>query len=114
LVHVYADDSPVQEEHRQGLMEVVVRVLFGSALVRHGSGEGKRSAILSALANLRPEETRVFVDLALLPFAETRGVLESDEDGYRVVEEKLSQYVEERKMLGFVVMVQNFLKALRS
>src|SRR6202035_5765904 len=31
LVHVYADDSPVQEEHRQGLMEVVVRVLFGSA-----------------------------------------------------------------------------------
>jgi U3 small nucleolar RNA-associated protein 20 len=112
LIHVYADDSPVQEEHRQGLMEVVVRILFGSALVRHGNGEGKRSAILSALANLRPEETRIFVDLALLPFAETRGVLEKDGGGFRVVEEIVSRYVEDRKMMGFVVMAQNFVKAL--
>ena len=111
LIHVDADDSPIQEEHRKTLMEVVMRILYGNALVRQGE-EGKRSAILSVLVNLRSEETRIFIDLALLPFEMTRGVLEKGEHGYRLNMEKLGYPVDDRKMLGFVMMVQSLVKAL--
>ena len=111
LIHVDTDDSPIQEEHRQALMEVVIRILYGNALVRQGE-EGKRLAILSALANLSSKETRIFIDLALLPFEDTRGVLEKSDDEYRLIMENLDHQVDERKMLGFVMMVQSLVKAL--
>ena len=41
LIHVDANDSPIQEQHRKVLMEVVMRILYGTALVRQGE-EGKR------------------------------------------------------------------------
>jgi len=111
LVHIDADESPVQEEHRQQLMEVVIRILFGNALVRHGSGEGKRSAILAALANVRPEERKAFIDLTLLPFSEMKGVILKTPDGYRLDKDVMSQFMDERKMMGFVSMIQNLVKA---
>ena len=111
LIHVDADDSPIREEHRQGLMEVVMRILYGNALIRQGE-EGKRSAILSVLANLSSEETRIFIDLALLPFEGTRGALEKSGDVYRLNMENMEHQVDERKMLGFVMMVQSLVKAL--
>ena len=111
LIHVDANDSPIQEEHRHSLMEVVMRILYGNALVRQGE-EGKRSAILSTLANLSPEETRIFIDLALLPFEGTRGALEKIGDEYRLIMGILEHQVDERKMLGFVMMVQSLVKTL--
>ena len=111
LVHVDADDSPVQEGHRNELMEIVVRILYGNALVRQGN-EGKRAAILSALVNLRPEERRIFIDLALLPFESTRGAVRKDSGEHLLDEDALGNHVDDRKMVGFVSMVQNLVKAL--
>ena len=92
-------------------MEVVVRILYGNALVRQGD-EGKRTAILSALVNMRPEERRIFIDLALLPFDRTRGAIKTDAVRYSLDERELAHHVDERKMVGFVTMVQNLVKAL--
>ena len=111
LVDVDAHDSPVQEGHRNDLMEVVVRILYGNALVRQGN-EGKRTAILSALVNLRPEERKLFIDLALLPFQSTRGAVKNDNGKYALDEGMLLHPIDERKMIGFVTMVQNLVKAL--
>ena len=72
VIHVHTDDSPIQEEHREVLMEVVMRILYGRALAGQAE-EGRRPAILSTLANLRPFETKTFIDLTLLSFERTRG-----------------------------------------
>lgn len=111
LIHVDAEESKIQEGHRAALMQVVVRILYGQALVRQGN-EGKRGAILSALANLHEEERRIFFHLALLPFAGSRGALRVGPAGYELVLEKLGEPVNEKKMVGFVMMLQNLAKAL--
>ena len=110
LVDVGADHSPVQEGHRKELMEVVVRILYGNVLMRQGS-EGKRTAILSALVNLRPEEKRIFIELTLLPFENTRSAVVRHPGGFSLNDKKLAHHVEDHKMVGFVTMVQNLVKA---
>jgi U3 small nucleolar RNA-associated protein 20 len=112
LVHVDANDSPVQEEHRRPLMEVVLRILFGNALVRHSSGENKRAAILSTLMNLRANERAIFMDLVLLPFQSNIGSIKRRNTGLFVDEAKVSVKVDDRKMVGFLAMVQHLVKAL--
>jgi U3 small nucleolar RNA-associated protein 20 len=112
LLNVDENDSPIQEEHRPGLMQVLMRILFGNTLVRQGAGEGKRSAILSVLANLRDSEKRIFLDIALLPFEPTHGAIQRDEADYQLFDNKLTQSVDDRKMMGFIIMVQHLIKAL--
>ena len=111
LLLVSDEDSPVQEQHRTVLMEVVVRILFGIGSGRQDN-ESKRNAVLAALANLRPTEKRLFIDLALLPFAETRGATHRGLERYELDHEKSSRFVEERKMLGYLMMLQRLAKAL--
>ena len=112
LVDVDANDSPIQEEHRKELMEVVIRILFGNALVRHANAEGKRNAILSTLANFRDDEKRIFVDLILLPFSENRGAIQTMGQNYELAEDKLLPNIDSRKLVGFATMLQHLVKAL--
>jgi len=111
LIHVDAEESRIEEGHRAALMEIVVRILYGNAVARQGN-EGKRAAILSALSNLRQEDQRLFIDLALLPFEGVRGAVRVEEGRCELVEENLQDSVNEKKMVGFVMMVQNLVKAL--
>lgn len=110
LVHIDEEDSSIQEGHRKALMELIVRILYGKASVKQAN-DGKRTAILSALVNLRPEESRIFVDLALLPFEKNKRALEEAGNTYIINAEKVSYPIQERKMLGFVMMAQNMVKA---
>ena len=112
LVDVDANDSPVQDAHRKALMQVALRILFGNALVRHGSGETKRAAILSALVNLKEDEKAIFLKLVLSPFQENHGAIHREGSEFQLEEEKVSIVVDDRKMAGFIAMLQHLVKAL--
>lgn len=79
----------IDPTHRQGLMPVVMRVLYGRLIQRSkasnkSSKNARRKVILGGISCCKPEEIRIFIDLALEPFQhilELPGV-ETDQEGH--------------------------------
>ena len=75
---VSAESEVIQEGHRAGLMPLLIRLLFGQMISRRGSrttGQGqsaRKSAILSAISDCRPEEFGTLIELMLAPLGDQR------------------------------------------
>ncbi|KAF2457536.1 armadillo-type protein [Lineolata rhizophorae] len=65
------DDSTVQAEHREDLMPVLLRLLYGKVVMRQGSASGKRGqetrrkAVFQALTRFEEEDIRHFLNIGL-------------------------------------------------
>ncbi|ORX62666.1 hypothetical protein DM01DRAFT_1314200 [Hesseltinella vesiculosa] len=67
------DQEAIDPAHRNGLMPIIMRVLYGRFIERSGKSHNhvkkmRRKAILSAVAACRPEEMDTFIHLALEAF----------------------------------------------
>ncbi|OQV15272.1 Small subunit processome component 20-like protein [Hypsibius exemplaris] len=79
----------IQECHRPQLVPMIIRILFGRMQAKNKSRNtekaaprGRKEAIVRSLANCRPEEFKVFLDLALKPCnAVLEGSFEETIDG---------------------------------
>lgn len=105
----------IQPHHREALMPLLVRLLFGLAISRQGktssstSGAGKKVAILNALSGCAAEELKVWVDLMLSALEDQRPRL--DEMGRLVVSDAEPRAFPQQQ-LGFLSLLGETIKHL--
>lgn len=121
FVQIEEDESMIQADHRQALMPVLLRILYGRSLSRKNASSGKkgmeskRTVVLASLANFQPAEQDIFIDIALGELAEANFVDKSQPERYTLRSGGLgSVHVSTRKQVGFVRMVEDMLRQLGS
>jgi U3 small nucleolar RNA-associated protein 20 len=119
FVQIDEDDSAIQGQHREALLPVLLRLLYGRSLSRKKASSGRkgmssaRTAILAALANLRPEERGMFVDITLGELSNLEFIDKSDSQGFSFNSEALgSVHFSLRKQVGLVRMFEDLFKQL--
>jgi U3 small nucleolar RNA-associated protein 20 len=119
FVQVGEDDSAIQGQHREALMPVLFRLLYGRSLSRKRASSGKkgmsstRTAILASLANFQQTERGLFVDITLGELAGLNFVDKSVDAEYKLNMKVLgSVHFSLRKQLGLVRMFEDLLKQL--
>ncbi|CAI8031672.1 Small subunit processome component 20 homolog [Geodia barretti] len=110
-----SDNCVVAEEHRTGLLPILLRILYGRiqrpvgvAMSRVGVAS-RRMAVLQFLAGCEERDIDEFFSLLLLPF---RTLLDSSEDEERLLEVDIGRVIPLRKQLGFVRMLSMILAVL--
>jgi U3 small nucleolar RNA-associated protein 20 len=104
-------DTLVQREHREGLMPVLLRLLYGRSISRKGAASGRQgmeARRLTILRNLALEDIGRFLDIALGDLRDIlliqNGLLQ------QAIFEK--EVLSARKQVGFVHMIEGMLKEL--
>lgn len=121
FIQVEEQESIIQSNHRNILMPVLLRILYGRALSRRNSNSGgkgmqsRRVAILASIVNLWPEEQQMFIDISLSDFAGLHFIDKSQFNEYKSNPHFSDEVkVPLRKQIGFLRMSQDMLKQLGS
>ncbi|EPS44052.1 hypothetical protein H072_1959 [Dactylellina haptotyla CBS 200.50] len=119
FIQVDKDESIIQEDHREQLMPVLLRILYGRSLSRKNASAGSRGmesrriSILASLANFTQADIQMFIDIALDELKDLEFVNKTNPSRYDFNMTALgSLKVSPRKQLGFVNMVEDMLKQL--
>ncbi len=106
--------SIVQSEHREIVMPVLLRLLYGKMVAKQGSASGrrgqesKRKAVLAALAQFEQKEIGLFVGITLGPL-ESLSLIRGDEILDKSLEQELLGI---RKQVGLIKMLENMIEIL--
>lgn len=116
FLDVGEEDSNLQEEHRDALIPIILRLLYGKVITRSGSASGrrvqesKRKAVFIALTRLGDDALKQFLQIAL-------GSL----DGISVVRDQVLNedalqldLLSPRKQVGLLNMLEDLLETLRT
>ncbi|PWW74323.1 hypothetical protein C7212DRAFT_365322 [Tuber magnatum] len=122
FVQVDEDESVIQDDHREKLIPVLMRLLYGRSLSRKNATSGKkgmesrRIVILASLASFQQWERELFIDIALGNLAEVSGrFVEKSSEKYILHMEALgTAHVSNRKQMGFVRMTEDMIRQLGS
>lgn len=113
FVNVDQRDSTIQDEHRQILMPVLLRILYGKVTARSGPtgrrGQSiKRKAVLEAIARFEPQDLDEFINIALGPLA-CATVIDQGELALNAIDH---EYLDTRKQVGLVNMMKSMLETI--
>ncbi|RPB03752.1 hypothetical protein L873DRAFT_1730772, partial [Choiromyces venosus 120613-1] len=122
FVQIGEDESMIQDDHREKLMPVLLRLLYGRSLSRKNATSGKkgmesrRIVVLVCLANFQHWERELFIDIALGNLAKVseRFVEKSSEKYVLHMEALGTAHVSNRKQVGFVRMTEDMIRQLGS
>lgn len=116
FLNVGKDDGGIREEHRPGLMPILLRLIYGRIVARSGSAAGRRSqevkrkAALTALARFGETELQEFIHIVLGLLTNTSviqaGSSQLDEQGLS------HEVLAIRRQLGVVNMLGDVLETL--
>jgi len=118
LAHFSVDEESgiVDVSHREGLMPVLIRLLYGKMQRSTGTGTGgkagigaRRAVVLRFLAFCPQKEIQIFMDLILAPF---KHLCTADNPGLIITATDLSSVVPLKKQQGFLGMVSQILHML--
>lgn len=108
------DDNAIQDDHRQDLIPILLRILYGKMISGTSAGNAKRGqavkrkAVLETLSRFGDRELHDFVQLILGPLRNL-GML----NDLRSTDERLPySHSDARKQLGFVKMMKDMLETL--
>ena len=114
FVHVNDEGSVIEKDHRNELMPVLLRILYGKIIARTGTTSGrrgqaaKRRAVLEALARFDEDDMGKFVNIALEPLHDVVLL-----NGPRLLEDSvLKDRISVRKQFGLVNMMRDMLETL--
>lgn len=116
FVHVNDEGSVIEKDHRNELMPVLLRILYGKMIARTGTTSGrrgqaaKRRAVLEALARFDEADMEKFVMIALEPLHNVVLL-----NGSQLLEDSiLNDRLGVRKQFGLVNMMKDMLETLGS
>ena len=116
FLDVGEDDNDLQEEHRDTLMPIILRLLYGKVITRSGSASGrrgqesKRKAVFIALTRFGDGALEQFLRIALGPLD---GILAIRNQGLN--EDTLQQeFLSPRKQVGLLNMLEDLLETLQT
>lgn len=108
------DDNAIQDNHRQDLVPILLRILYGKMVSGRGAGHArrgqavKRKAILEALSRFGDRDLHDFVQLVLEPLRNLDILKDLPSTDERVQFRKFNA----RKQVGFVNMMRDMLETL--
>lgn len=107
-------DDTIQDEHRQDLTPILLRILYGKMIAKAGTASGKRGqsakrkAVLGTLSRMGETDLREFVLYSLRPL-DTLEIL----DGSNLREESMANIkFHARKQVGLLNMMRDMLETL--
>ncbi|KAF3934944.1 hypothetical protein ABW19_dt0208143 [Dactylella cylindrospora] len=118
FIQVEQNETIIQENHREKLTPILLRVLYGRSLSRKNSGsvgkmESRRISILASLANFNPSDIRMFVEITIGDLGDLDFVNKQNPNKFAFELGSLDNLrVSPRKQLGFVNMIEDMLKQL--
>ena len=111
-----SEESTIQSTHRQELMPVLLRLLYGKIIARSGSAGGrrlqstKRKAVLEALSRFSEADLREFIQITLGPLADLPLTI----DFFSCDEAHSESQITIRRQYGLVNMMDDMLEILGS
>lgn len=108
------DDNAIQDDHRQDLIPILLRILYGRMISGTGAGNArrgqavKRKAVLQALSRFGDRDLHDFVQIVLGPLRNLEILKDLSSTAERL---PLSKF-DARKRVGFVNMMKDMLEAL--
>ncbi|OBT88799.1 hypothetical protein VE02_03148 [Pseudogymnoascus sp. 03VT05] len=102
-------DSRIQFEHRQDLMPILLRILYGRAISKKGAASGRQGMLatrLTILRNLSVEDIGSFLQIALGELKDIDVISQSRDELFD------KEILSVRKQLGFMNMMEGTLKEL--
>lgn len=104
-------ESTIQPGHRASLLPLLLRIMYGLIISKSSriSGQANRkSAILTTLADLEPQDLKPFVEVMLEPFDDVRGM---DSESTFVLNSK-SPSASQRVQSGYIALLEDVMKYL--
>lgn len=111
VVLANTSESTIQPGHRAGLLPVLLRLMYGLIVSKSSRMSGqanRRSAILTTLADLEPQDLRPFIDVMLEPFNDICGNV--DKTAF-ILSDK-APLASQRVQSGFIALLEDVLKYL--
>ena len=114
FVHVNEEGSLIEEDHRNELMPVLLRILYGKMIARTGTTSGRRGQaatrklVLEALARFDESDVENFLKIAVKPLHDVILLSDSQLLEESILKERLSV----RKQAGLVNMIKDMLETL--
>ncbi|KAF2102106.1 HEAT repeat protein [Rhizodiscina lignyota] len=108
------EDSSIQEDHREELMPVLLRLLYGRMIARGGAAtkggglESRRKAVFSALTRFGDENLGKFLSIALGPLDDLKLISDGKVDEQELEKEPMTL----RKQQGLLNMLKDMLSTL--
>ncbi|KAL2827143.1 armadillo-type protein [Aspergillus cavernicola] len=116
FVRVGRDDSLIEEKHREDVVPVVLRLLYGrmiskaSANAGQAGQTGRRKAILRTLAQLPEGEFDIFMRIAFGPLGDIR----LTQDGQIGEQVFLHEPVKPRRQMGLMKLIETVFETLQT
>ncbi|PWN35794.1 uncharacterized protein FA14DRAFT_160798 [Meira miltonrushii] len=104
-------ESTIQPGHRAGLLPLLLRIMYGLIISKSSriSGQAnRRSAILTTLADLEPQDLKPFIEVMLEPFDDICG---TDGDRAFVMKDR-APLAPQRVQSGYIALLEDVLKYL--
>lgn len=110
FLDVSEEESHLREEHRDKLLPIILRLLYGKVIRGNRSLEAKRRAVIVALTRFGEDAIHQFLGIA---FGSISGI--SLFDGDHLDEEKLeSDFIGLRQQVGMLNMLEDMLSTLKA
>lgn len=110
------DDDAIQANHRQDLVPILLRILYGKMIAGSGPRNGKsgqavkRRAVLEALSRFEQNDLHNFVQLIIGPLSNLEILRDFHAADARISQNRFSA----RKQVGFINMMKDMLETLGS
>ncbi|KAF2807630.1 U3 snoRNP protein Utp20 [Mytilinidion resinicola] len=110
------DEDNIQEDHREALLPIILRLLYGRVVSRSGSASGKRGqesrrkAVFIALTRLGEGATAQFLDIALGQLKDI-SIIQNKSLNEDLVRQDI---LEPRKHFGLLNMFEDFINTLQA
>ncbi|KAJ5343894.1 Down-regulated-in-metastasis protein [Penicillium brevicompactum] len=115
FVHVGGEDSLIKNEHRDVLLPVLLRLLYGRMISKAGSAAagqaGRRKTILRTISHLSEQDFGLFIQLAFGPLGNVHPVKENDEIDYTAFDQDLTS---PKRQLGLLKLIDSVFESLQT
>ncbi|KAE8334913.1 hypothetical protein BDV24DRAFT_169715 [Aspergillus arachidicola] len=116
FVQVGGEDSMIEEAHRDELLPVLLRLLYGRMISKAGASAsqagqaGRRKAVLRTLAQLPDNEFQLFIQISFGPLGDVHLIHNSEIDQEVFTRELASP----RRQMGLLRMIETVFESLQS
>ncbi|KAF2269148.1 hypothetical protein CC78DRAFT_509265 [Lojkania enalia] len=104
------EDSQLQEEHRDRLLPIILRLLYGKVISGRKGQEAKRKAVFIALTRFKADAVHQFLSIAFGPLKNIP-ILKDGSLNEVIIQKDLSNH---RKQLGMLNMLEDILATLKT
>ncbi|CAG8051289.1 unnamed protein product [Penicillium olsonii] len=115
FVHVGSEDSLIKNEHRDVLLPILLRLLYGRMISKAGSAAagqaGRRKTILRTISHLSEQDFGLFIQLAFGSLGSVHPVKDNNDIDYTAFDQDLTS---PKRQLGLLKLIDSVFESLQT